>query len=94
LHQLDRDRTRSRTHGNHGNKGARLGGILALEERFGGADLLAAWHGRQADHGDIKPVTPKVLESQQNIADKFFELKLVPRQVRVLDALPKEAKKN
>ncbi len=42
----------------------------------------------------IKPVTPKVLESQQNIADKFFELKLVPRQVRVLDALPKEAKKN
>jgi sulfonate transport system substrate-binding protein len=42
----------------------------------------------------IKPVTPRVLESQQNIADKFFELKLVPRQVRVLDALPKEAKKN
>ncbi|WP_306477616.1 sulfonate ABC transporter substrate-binding protein [Methyloversatilis sp.] len=37
----------------------------------------------------IKPVTPAVLESQQKIADKFFELKLVPRQVRVADAVAK-----
>ena len=34
----------------------------------------------------VKPVTPEVLAAQQAIADKFFELKLVPRQVRVADA--------
>lgn len=34
----------------------------------------------------VKPVTPEVIEAQQRIADKFFELKLVPKQVRVADA--------
>ena len=34
----------------------------------------------------VKPVTSEVLVAQQKIADKFFELKLVPRQVRVADA--------
>jgi sulfonate transport system substrate-binding protein len=34
----------------------------------------------------VKPVTPEVIEAQQRIADKFFELKLVPKQVRVIDA--------
>lgn len=40
----------------------------------------------------IKPVTPAVLAAQQAIADKFFELKLVPKQIRVSDALPRAAK--
>lgn len=34
----------------------------------------------------VKPVTPDVLAAQQKIADKFFELKLVPKQVRIADA--------
>jgi sulfonate transport system substrate-binding protein len=34
----------------------------------------------------IKPVTAEVLAQQQKIADTFFELKLVPKQVRVADA--------
>lgn len=34
----------------------------------------------------VKPVTAEVLAQQQSIADTFFELKLVPRQVRVADA--------
>ena len=34
----------------------------------------------------VKPVTPEVLAAQQKIADKFFELKLVPKPVRVADA--------
>lgn len=41
----------------------------------------------------VKPVTPEVLAAQQKIADKFFELKLVPKQVRVADAAP-NSKKN
>jgi len=34
----------------------------------------------------VKPVNAAVLESQQKIADKFFELKLVPKKVQVSDA--------
>lgn len=34
----------------------------------------------------VKAVTPEVLAAQQKIADKFFELKLVPKQVRIADA--------
>jgi len=34
----------------------------------------------------VKPVTAEVLAAQQKIADKFFELKLVPKHVRVADA--------
>lgn len=41
----------------------------------------------------VKPVTAEVLAAQQKIADKFFELKLVPKQVRVADAAV-NAKKN
>ncbi|TXT39673.1 MAG: sulfonate transport system substrate-binding protein [Comamonadaceae bacterium] len=41
----------------------------------------------------IKPVTADVLAAQQKIADKFFELKLVPKQIRVADAAWKHAGK-
>jgi sulfonate transport system substrate-binding protein len=34
----------------------------------------------------IKPVTPDVIAAQQKIGDKFFELKLIPKAVRVADA--------
>lgn len=42
----------------------------------------------------VKPVAPDVLAAQQKIADKFFELKLVPRHVRVADAAWNKGKKN
>jgi sulfonate transport system substrate-binding protein len=42
----------------------------------------------------VKPVTVEVLAAQQKIADKFFELKLVPKQVRVADAAWNGGKKN
>lgn len=34
----------------------------------------------------VKPVSADVVDAQQKIADKFFELKLVPKRVRVADA--------
>lgn len=34
----------------------------------------------------VKPVSDDVLAQQQKIADTFFELKLVPKQIRVADA--------
>ncbi len=40
---------------------------------------------RRLSYG-VKPTGPDVLSAQQKIADKFFELKLVPKQVRVADA--------
>lgn len=39
----------------------------------------------------VKPVTADVLAAQQKIADKFFEIKLVPKQIRVADAAWKHA---
>lgn len=41
----------------------------------------------------VKPVTPEVLDAQQKVADKFFEVKLVPKQVRVSDATLNPSKK-
>jgi sulfonate transport system substrate-binding protein len=36
----------------------------------------------------IKPITPAVAAEQQKIADAFFELKLIPKAIRISDALP------
>jgi sulfonate transport system substrate-binding protein len=42
----------------------------------------------------VKPVTSDVLAAQQKIADQFFDLKLVPKRVRVADAaLNRDAKR-
>ncbi len=37
---------------------------------------------------DVKPLTPTVVAEQQKIADTFFELKLIPKAIKVSDALP------
>jgi len=37
------------------------------------------------------PLTPAVAAQQQQIADTFFDLKLIPRPVRIADALPARA---
>jgi len=36
----------------------------------------------------IVPITPTVAAQQQKIADAFFELKLIPKAIRISDALP------
>jgi sulfonate transport system substrate-binding protein len=36
----------------------------------------------------IAPITPDVAREQQKIADTFYQLKLIPRAIRVSDALP------
>ena len=36
----------------------------------------------------IRPISPAVAAEQQKIADAFFELKLIPKAIRVGDALP------
>jgi sulfonate transport system substrate-binding protein len=36
----------------------------------------------------VKPVTPEVLKAQQNIADAFHALKLIPKPIVVRDAQP------
>lgn len=40
----------------------------------------------------VTPLTAAVVAEQQKIADTFFELKLIPRPIRILDALPGAAK--
>jgi len=39
----------------------------------------------------IRPISPAVAAEQQKIADAFFELKLIPKAIRVSDALPGKA---
>lgn len=36
---------------------------------------------------DVKPLTPQVAEEQQKVADAFFGLGLIPRPIRIADAL-------
>ena len=40
----------------------------------------------------VTPLTPAVAAEQQKIADTFLELKLIPRPIRIVDALPGAAK--
>jgi hypothetical protein len=35
------------------------------------------------------PLTPAVAAEQQKVADTFYELKLIPKPVRIADALPR-----
>ena len=36
------------------------------------------------------PFTPKVVEEQQDVADLFFKLKLIPKQIKVSDAVDRQ----
>jgi sulfonate transport system substrate-binding protein len=40
-----------------------------------------------ADLGEIHPITPDALAYQQGLADEFFQLKIIPRQLTVKDAV-------
>jgi sulfonate transport system substrate-binding protein len=39
----------------------------------------------------VVPVTPAVAAEQQKIADTFYDLKLIPKPIRIVDALPGSA---
>jgi sulfonate transport system substrate-binding protein len=39
----------------------------------------------------VVPLTPAVAAEQQKVADTFFDLKLIPKAVRIADALPANA---
>lgn len=39
----------------------------------------------------VVPVSPEVAAEQQRIADVFLDLKLIPRPIRIVDALPRTA---
>jgi sulfonate transport system substrate-binding protein len=39
----------------------------------------------------VVPLTPAVVAQQQKEADKFYELKLIPKPIRIVDALPSSA---
>lgn len=41
---------------------------------------------------NVKPITPAVAADQQKIADTFFDLKLIPRAIKVSDAVLVDAK--
>jgi sulfonate transport system substrate-binding protein len=40
----------------------------------------------------IKPISPAVAVEQQKIADVFFDLKLIPKAIKISDALPRPTK--
>ncbi|MFM2060215.1 MAG: putative aliphatic sulfonate-binding protein [Pseudomonadota bacterium] len=46
---------------------------------------------QRAEYG-VVPVTPAVAAEQQKVADAFLELKLIPKPVRIADALPASAR--
>lgn len=42
----------------------------------------------------IQPISAQVAAEQQKIADVFFDLKLIPRAIRIADAVPERLKKD
>jgi sulfonate transport system substrate-binding protein len=51
---------------------------------------IAETAARRFGYG-IQPITPAVAAEQQRIADSFFALKLIPKAIRISDALPPAA---
>ncbi|TDP72613.1 sulfonate ABC transporter substrate-binding protein [Roseateles toxinivorans] len=57
-----------------------------------GLDLAVTELAAQRFSYGIKPISPLVAAEQQKIADVFFELKLIPKAIRISDALPSGVK--
>nr|WP_256330496.1 sulfonate ABC transporter substrate-binding protein [Variovorax sp. YR216] len=60
------------------------------------AELIAPLQGLPVDvvetalrryEFNVKPITPEVVAGQQKIADTFFQLKLIPKAIRISDAV-------
>jgi sulfonate transport system substrate-binding protein len=60
---------------------AELSQVLGLDK-----SITEVYVGRAA-YGTA-PITQGILEEQQNIADTFFELKLIPKKLNLLHAAP------
>jgi sulfonate transport system substrate-binding protein len=58
-----------------------------LAPQIGLDPSIAAVAAKRLAYG-IKPITPAVASEQQLIADAFHRLKLIPKAIRVADALP------
>jgi sulfonate transport system substrate-binding protein len=65
------------------------------------AELIAPLQGLPVDvvelalrryEFNVKPITAEVAADQQKIADVFFDLKLIPKAIRIADALPAPAR--
>ncbi|MEF7613565.1 sulfonate ABC transporter substrate-binding protein [Aquincola sp. MAHUQ-54] len=57
-----------------------------------GLEVAVVEQALQRYQFNVVPVTPAVAAEQQKIADTFFELKLIPKAIRITDALPDAAK--
>jgi sulfonate transport system substrate-binding protein len=58
-----------------------------LSVQTGLSNEVVALAGQRYSYG-VKPVTPEVLKAQQDIADAFHKLKLIPKAIVVRDAQP------
>jgi sulfonate transport system substrate-binding protein len=58
-----------------------------LSAQTGLANEVVTLAGQRYSYG-VKPVTPEVLKAQQNIADAFLKLKLIPKAIVVRDVQP------
>lgn len=59
----------------------------ALIAPLQGLDVAVVELALQRYQFGVKPVTPAILADQQKLADTFFELKLIPKAIRVSEAL-------
>jgi len=60
---------------------------VILSAQTGLSNDVVALAGQRYSYG-VKPVTPEVLKAQQDIADAFHKLKLIPKPIVVRDAQP------
>jgi sulfonate transport system substrate-binding protein len=52
-----------------------------------GIDLRAIREAAQRAHYELLPISPETVKSQQEIADKFLQLKLLPKPVAISDVV-------
>lgn len=63
-------------------------GVAALLAPQIGLDIATTEVAASRFAYGIRPITPQVAAEQQKIADVFYELKLIPKAIRIADALP------
>lgn len=61
--------------------------LAALISQVTGVDLAAQQRAVNRAIIELKPFTPEVIAQQQEIADTFFELGLIPRKIAVREAI-------
>ncbi|WP_026694991.1 sulfonate ABC transporter substrate-binding protein [Peribacillus kribbensis] len=64
----------------HKELAAMLSPLLKIDEK---SLLLSA---ERREYG-IEPITPSIVEEQQEIADTYFDLKIIPKKIKVKDAV-------